>query len=142
MSQLDTLCARLRTNGVKLTDQRKELLEVLSELHHPVSAEELFLLLKEKNPGTCLATIYRNLDVLVNNDIVRQMRLAGNKREYELIGEEHYHYLVCLNCNKTVKLEDCPLHHYEETVVAKTDFVITEHRLSLYGYCPQCKPED
>lgn len=141
MARLEQLHARLRENGVKLTDQRKELLEVLLQAHAPITAEAVFLKLKESNPSTCLATVYRNLEVLVAIDVVRQMRLSGNKREYELIGDEHYHYLICLCCNKAVKLENCPLHHYEEKVIAETDFTITEHRLSMYGYCPQCKSQ-
>lgn len=141
MTKLEQLQAHLRNYGVKLTDQRKELLAILLQVHAPMTAEDLFLKLKEVNPHTCLATVYRNLDVLEAHDVVRQMRLSGNKREYELIGEEHYHYLICLCCNKTVRLEHCPLHHYEQKVVAETDFTITEHRLSMYGYCPQCKTQ-
>lgn len=142
MQKLEKLQAKLRDEGVKLTDQRTELLELLVEAHAPVTAEEIFLLMKAKNPAVCLATVYRNLDLLVSKEVVRQMQLSGNKREYELVGDEHYHYLVCLGCNKTVKLENCPLHHYEAKVCAETEFTIIEHRLSMYGYCPACKPQE
>lgn len=141
MTRQEKIYAHLRENGIKLTDQRKELLELLLRVHAPLTAEDIFLQLKAINPAACLATVYRNLDVLVANEVVRQMRLSGNKREYEIIGDDHYHYLICVGCNRTVKLENCPLHHYEERVVAETDFIITEHRLSMYGYCPQCRPQ-
>ena len=140
MSKSHNVQQKLKEHGVKMTDQRKELLRILADAHRPMCAEEIFLLMKDSNPEVCLATIYRNLEMLVQKELVRQMQLSGKKREYELIGDEHHHYLVCLGCNKTVKLEGCPLHHYEEKVVADTDFTITEHHLSIYGYCPQCKP--
>lgn len=142
MNNAEKVRQKLKEHGVKMTDQRKELLRILDEAHRPMTAEEIFLLMKETTPDICLATIYRNMDLLVSKEVVRQMQLSGKRREYELVGEAHHHYLICLGCNKAIKLEDCPLHHYEEKVVANTDFTITEHRLSMYGYCPQCKSGD
>lgn len=142
MNNTDKIHQKLKEQGVKMTEQRRELLRILEDAHRPMTAEEIFFQLKVTTPDVCLATVYRNMELLVSRGVVRQLQLSGKSRVYELIGDAHHHYLVCLSCNKTVKLEDCPLHQYEAKVVANTDFTITEHRLAMYGYCPQCKPKD
>lgn len=128
-------------NGIKKTRQREELIKLLFDLPQPISAEDLFLQIKERYPDICLATIYRNLDLFVNKNIVRRLQLSGTKREYELIGKVHYDYLVCLGCKSTVRLTDCPLKLYTKKVVRETQYRIVEHCLSLYGYCPDCQIE-
>lgn len=128
-------------NGIKITRQREELIKLLQDLAQPMTAEDLFLLVKERYPEICLATIYRNLDLFVHKKLVRQLQLSGNKRKYELIGQEHYHYLICLGCQQTVRLKDCPIKLYAKQVIRETSYQIVEHSLSLYGYCPQCQAE-
>jgi Fur family ferric uptake transcriptional regulator len=55
-----------------------------------------------------------------------------------LLQGDHHHHLICLKCGKIIPLE-CPLKDYEEQISDQTKYNIFEHRLKLYGLCPDCK---
>jgi len=51
----------------------------------------------------------------------------------------HRHYLICLGCKKIMPIDHCPLGDYEKSLAKKTNYLISGHRLDIYGYCPECK---
>ena len=79
-------------------------------------------------------------------DIVTKTNWMGDGTlVYELNKGEHTHYAVCLNCHKRIPLHVCPFEHMhvrtskEETGLEQEDFVVTGHKLELYGYCGKCR---
>ena len=126
--------------GLKNTRQRNAVLEVMKDSHAPLTADDIYLRLKEKNIATCLSTVYRTLETLCSKDLVTKSNLLDdNKSKYELACKEHRHHLICLSCTKIIHIEDCPLKELEMSLHNKTDFEVTGHKLEIYGYCPACK---
>ncbi|MGX8701989.1 Fur family transcriptional regulator [Caproiciproducens sp.] len=132
--------ADLRQKGLKNTKRRMAVLEILEKQTQPVAAEQIFMQLNRYDLSTSMSTVYRELDSLVNNDLVLKIKInESNKALYEYNRMIHKHYLVCLGCKKMISLDMCPLKAYEEKLQEQTHFIITDHKLNVYGYCPECQ---
>ena len=133
----------LNFRNLKSTKQRNAILEELESSVRPLTAEDLFLNLKEKNISISMSTVYRVLDTLVKNGIAQQTSLPQtNKAFYELKQKEHHHHLICIKCEKMLHLDGCPLNDYVKQLEKQSGFSIEGHTLEIYGYCDKCTPED
>jgi Fur family ferric uptake transcriptional regulator len=138
--------------GIKWTKQRKDVYRVLSESIEPVTALDIYqnILVSHPDAGYALSTIYRILTVFEENGIVsKSSYMEDSTIVYELERGEHTHYAVCLNCHKRIPLQACPFAHIHahgnerqtepEKDALEQGFIVTGHKLELYGYCINCK---
>jgi len=140
MKEEKELLKVLKDSGLKNTKHRLSLLEVLCEENQPVSAEKIYIKIKEKAVDINLSTVYRNLEMLVNKGIATKLTFLGDSKAlYEYNRMEHRHYLVCIECKKILTIEHCPLQDYEMALEKEMGFQINAHKLVMYGYCPECK---
>ncbi|MGE5653491.1 MAG: Fur family transcriptional regulator [Bacillota bacterium] len=129
----------LKGCGLKATSQRMAILDVILASEEPISAESIFMTLQPQQPELSLSTVYRNLNLLVDKSVLVRLQLADERSHYRFVGSGHQHHLVCLGCNRVVELEQCPIHQFETDLMKDTQFRITQHRLTFYGYCPRCE---
>jgi len=130
----------LKKSGLKNTKHRLALLEILQKSEQPLSAEQVYLKLKENHISIHLSTVYRTLETLAAKSLINKLNLSGNSVTlFEYNRKVHSHHLVCMGCNKILTIEHCPLENYEKTLAQNTQFVVLGHRLDIYGYCPKCK---
>ena len=130
----------LKKEGLKNTKHRNAILEVIENSNQPISAEQIFLELKEKKNTINLSSVYRTLEALVSRDIVIKTNITGdNRATYELNRLEHKHHLICSGCKKMFSIDGCPVEEYEKQLREKTGFDITGHKLEIYGFCKECK---
>lgn len=126
--------------NVKNTRQRNAVFDVLNGVERPMTAEQIFMKVKEVDASLSLSTVYRILDVFIDKKLVIKTSLTEeNKALYERNRMDHKHYLVCTDCKKVVPMAECPLHSLEEKLRDNTGFEITGHKLELYGRCLDCK---
>lgn len=127
--------------GLKWTKQRKSVYRVLWEAVEPLSAVQIFNMAVQGAEGEeyALSTVYRILSAFEERELVEKTTWMGDGTiVYTLNRGEHTHYAVCLECHRRIPLQNCPFAHIhleQET----GDFVITGHKLELYGYCGDCK---
>lgn len=81
----------------RLTKKRQLILNVLREHHHTLSAKDIHSLL----PDIDLVTIYRTLDLLVKEQLIKEVHLGGNEAQYEY-QHEHHHHAICADCEKVI----------------------------------------
>lgn len=124
---------------MKNTKQRIIILEILQKAKRPLSASDIYDKAAKLQPNIALTTIYRNLEMLYENDLIIRYRIDEKEYCYELKRENHTHYLICKNCRKKVDLPECPLKELEKNISNSTGFKITSHNLELEGYCDKCK---
>jgi len=130
----------LNRTGIKSTRHRNAILELLDESEFPLTAEQLFMSLRDKTASIDLSTVYRTLDTFASkNLIVKSNRVDDGKALYELNHNEHKHHILCVGCHKLISIEDCPIGELKQTLKNKIDFDITGHKLEIYGYCHDCK---
>ncbi|HWP79597.1 MAG TPA: Fur family transcriptional regulator [Candidatus Acidoferrum sp.] len=139
MAQTD-FGAQLEKCGLKVTKQRKAVLEILEESDAPLAADAVFLALKSAAVPANLSTVYRALEVLTEKKLVEKLKLQDDPRTlYEYNRMVHKHNLICLGCNRVVAIRHCPLGDYEKALEKETDFTISGHKLDIFGYCPECR---
>jgi Fur family ferric uptake transcriptional regulator len=130
----------LKREGLKNTKHRNSILEVIETNIQPMTAEEIFLQLKDKYININISSVYRILDVLTLKGLIIKNNIAGVKKAlYEKNEMVHKHYFVCNDCKKMIAIEGCPLEKYEEELHKETGFDITGHKLEIFGYCKDCK---
>jgi len=133
---------RFRKKGYKITPQRQEILKVFigSGDGHPLSAEEIYRKVVERYPNIGIDTIYRNLGVLLELEIINKLNFREGKSLYELNSGKHHHHLVCLKCGLTEQIDYCPFGELElEKIQEEKNFEIKKHSFELFGYCKLCR---
>ena len=130
----------LKIEGMKNTKRRNMIIDLLNSANTPLSADDIYIKLKNKNISVWVSTIYRTLNMLEEKGIVAKDNILGNgKAFYELNKKEHKHRLVCMNCKKIVPFEECPFKAFGDILSKKTGFEVTGHRFEVYGLCAVCK---
>ncbi|AGC69553.1 Fe2+/Zn2+ uptake regulation protein Fur [Thermoclostridium stercorarium subsp. stercorarium DSM 8532] len=130
----------LMQKGLRITNVRVKVLEILDGAETPMTVEEVFNLLRNMITSVNLSTVYRTMDVLLKNGLVEKTTLMDfNKSMYEYKRVEHKHHLVCTVCNRMISIEDCPIDEYAREMCNKQGFELTGHKLEIYGICPNCK---
>jgi Fur family transcriptional regulator, ferric uptake regulator len=143
--KLERIKKQLHAESFKLTPQREATLRVLLENEEAhLSAEEIFMLVKQKAPDIGLATVYRTLDLLSELKIIEKLNFGDGVARYEFRSDDHphhHHHLICLRCNRLFEIEDL-LDSLEAKVEREHNFKIVDHRVSFLGYCADCLRED
>lgn len=140
--RLDKIKQQLQAASCKLTPQREATLRVLLENEEGhLSAEEIFMLLKQKSPDIGLATVYRTLELLSDLKIIEKLNFGDGVARYEFRNTEqshHHHHLICMKCNKFIEIDNL-LDTLEERVEREYGFHIMEHKVTFLGFCSECK---
>ena len=128
----------LKESGLKATFQRMQLLDTIDRYGH-ISIDELYEEVLKVYPTISLATVYKNIILMVENDVLVEVPIVGKKSKYELHKDDHIH-LVCTECGD---VEDRPIIDETEnilTTLSKNEhFNLTKQQINLYGICKHCQ---
>ncbi|KMK75981.1 Fur family transcriptional regulator [Alkalihalobacillus pseudalcaliphilus] len=132
---------RLKESGYKHTGKREEMLKLFSDEKRYISAKEVLEAMNDEYPGLSFDTIYRNLSLFTDLDILETTELEGEKRfRFRCSTDHHHHHLICLDCGKTAHIQTCPMEGLQiESQVQFSDFEVTGHKFEIYGKCGQCQ---
>jgi len=130
----------LRARELKLTAQRRRILDRAFETHEHFSADELYAWLKtEPGPHVSRATVYRTLALLQEGGFVEGLDAGRGELVYEhVLGHAHHDHLLCLDCGKIEEFHDDRIEALQVEAAAKKGFVLVAHDLRLRGYCRTC----
>ena len=121
---------QLRHAHLKSTPNRLKLLETLSA-SDPLSIRQLHTLLRGD-----LSTLYRGVNTLCDKGLLQRIDVEG-ETHFQL--NTHQHYIICKGCHKLEPLPLCPLQdELHDQLKKQSGFMMTEHKLELYGYCEEC----
>ncbi|EFL49501.1 ferric uptake regulator, Fur family [Solidesulfovibrio fructosivorans JJ]] len=125
---------------LKMTPQRRRILEVfLSEEGH-VTSEELYQKVKREYDGIGQATVYRTLKLLADSGLAKAVEFGDGALRYEILyGQSHHDHLICECCGINVEVVDPSIERLQEEVARRHGFKLTAHKLYLYGICPDCQ---
>jgi Fur family ferric uptake transcriptional regulator len=116
------------------TRQRSAIRDALNSAARPLLPQEILGLAQQSIPGVSLATVYRNLNALVQEGQARPVNLPGESTRFER-PHAHHHHFQCLACQQVFDFHGCPgdLAH-----LAPQGFIVHDHDLTLYGFCATC----
>lgn len=127
----------LNEGEVKLTKQRKFILDIFGETKLHLTVEELYNLVKQQHPNIGLITVYRTLRILCECGLASRFRHSDGSFRYELMQKSHS-YLKCTKCGLLTEYADPEIEALHTLLAAKNNFKISHSRLELYGICPEC----
>ncbi len=125
-----------RARGRRMTAPRRAVLEALGGAGCRADAQTVYRIAKRIYPKTGLVTVYRTLELLVEEGWAERWEEGGMAR-YELAWP-HHHHLVCLGCGDVARWDRCPVPVRRGSVVGG-GFLVTGHRMELLGYCRRCR---
>ncbi|MHB1925963.1 MAG: Fur family transcriptional regulator [Leptospirillum sp.] len=138
-SDENTLASRFRDSGIQVTPQRLIIAGALFQSGKHISAEELYLLVREKNPRIGLATIYRTLHLLKEKGLVEEHRFNDEFSRYEVKAPTHHDHLICIECGMVVEFGQPVIEHLQDLAAQERNFTIVSHKLEIYGICKDCR---
>jgi Fur family transcriptional regulator, ferric uptake regulator len=115
-----------------------QILDLLKTLDRPISAQDLYIELRNHDRAMGLATVYRALDALKKAGLLQVRIIPTGECLYSNILEDRHH-LTCLECGASVAIDECPVHHLEKELQTHYQFKINYHTLEFFGLCQQCQ---
>ncbi|MCA0982944.1 transcriptional repressor [Halobacillus yeomjeoni] len=143
--RIEKIKKQLHSQSYKLTPQREATVRVLLENEEDhLSAEDVYLLVKEKAPEIGLATVYRTLELLSELKVVDKINFGDGVSRFDLRkeGATHFHHhLVCIECGSVAEIEEDLLGEVESQVENQWGFEVKDHRLTFHGICKSCQKQ-
>lgn len=129
----------LKENKVKITSERKAIIDVLFKNKKPLSPADIFLKIKPKLISVNLTTIYRNLEMLEGLNLIKKIGFNKGYFSYELVANRpHHHHVVCRKCKKVEDIENIS-ENFVSQVSEQTQFKLEDHNLEFFGLCQNCQ---
>ena len=130
----------LRKEGLKYTPQRTAVLEEIIKDKGHRESEEIYLALKKRGQHVSRATVYRTMDILVNNGFARKMNLGDGRARYESkVNSPHHDHLVCMDCGLIVEFMDQQIEDLQDKIAIQYNFQLKRHIHQLFGLCKKCQ---
>ena len=126
-----------RTDKLRMTQQRRVILEELRGTNDHPTADALYEKVRKRLPRISLGTVYRNLEILTALGEIQTLELSGSQKRYDGIPQKHYH-IRCIRCERVDDAPIAPLNSLEDELYGATVYTIMGHRLEFLGLCPEC----
>lgn len=118
-----------------MTKQKKLVLSIAENSNAHLTAEEIFFLAKQEMPSIALGTVYRNLNILVEEGLLRRISVAGKPDKFDHVRDRHEH-LICCQCGR---LSDIKIDGILDGIKAATGVDVLSVSLNAYYICDECK---
>ncbi len=127
-------------HGLKNTPQRRLIVDVFFRSGKHLSTEELYEQVKAADDGIGQATVYRTLKLLCDAGLAKELHFDDSTARYEPIEDDSHHdHLICTSCGKNIEVMDEEIERRQEELAKKAGFVLTSHRMIMYGVCQDCR---
>jgi Fur family ferric uptake transcriptional regulator len=136
-----SLADELSARGVRMTSQRRAVIEVIQDADRHLDAHALLALARKHEPGLDRATVYRTIDLLKKLRLVDEvdlMHLEGEKHYYEVSTTRDHIHLACFSCGRIEELSISLFETLKREISAQTGFQIRVTRLEAGGTCRDC----
>ncbi|MEH1824971.1 transcriptional repressor [Nostoc sp. C052] len=120
------------------TRSQERIFNLLKTIKKGISAQDIYVELRNTNQSMGLATVYRSLDALKLEGMVQVRNLANGEALYSL-AQQDKHHLTCLQCGISIPIHQCPVHDLENQLETSHKFKVFYHTLEFFGLCSQCQ---
>ena len=130
----------LSNQSLRMTRQRQIILEELQKDYSHPTASVVYQKVRRRLPQISLGTVYRNLEILSEQGLIKKLELAGAQKRFDGTLSKHYH-VRCLKCGRINDVSMKTLTALDKKLSEMCDYEITGHRLEFIGLCPKCKKD-
>ena len=123
--------------GQRRSPQREAIQRVIERAAGPLTVRQIHARAKRRITNLGIATVYRNINLLLEADRIRTVTLSDGESRYESAGLGHHHHFKCRVCRKVYDLPGCQLANSVDTRLPE-GFVAEEHEVTFHGTCPDC----
>ena len=128
----------LSGKGLKFTEQRRRVAEMVFSLHTHFTVDDLYERFR-RDQRISRATIYRTLGLLVESGLVAEWDFGDKVKHYEhVFGHEAHNHLICTVCGKIEEFGDEDIRRIVEKTAGRRSFKVSKHALNVYGVCRAC----
>ena len=139
MSDPTVLEIAFESAGRRLTRPRRAVDALIDARGGTFSAADLVADARSGRLGIGRATIFRAIELLAEIGALERIDLPTGEHAYVPCGPAHHHHVVCRRCSRSVEIGDLGLAALARDIARKTGYRIDEHRLELFGLCPDCR---
>ena len=130
----------LQEKNQHYTAQRALIFDEFVNAHKHLSVEELYAIVKEKEPSIGQGTVFRTLKLLEEAGIASPVNFGDKIVRYEIcFATKHHDHLVCMKCGKVIEVLDKKMEKRKELICKKHNFNPSHHRLEIFGTCRECQ---
>lgn len=128
----------LKAKNIRITPQRQAIIEYLIDTNDHPTVEEIYRNITEKYGPMSLATVYNNLNVLVDAGLVDEMKFNGVTSRYDYNHHRHHH-IICVECGRIEDVVYNDLDGLEAAAQAQTGYQVFHAKIELHGLCQDCQ---
>ena len=132
MNSIEEKC---KNKGVRLTDQRKVIAQVMSETKDHPDVESLHNRVRILDPTISIATVYRTMKLFEDTNIVTKRDFGDGRARYEEIqgDEDHHHHLIDVRTGKVIEFYNEELERLKVKIANDLGYELVDHHLELFG---------
>lgn len=140
--EIELFRAFISKKGLRNTPEREEIISEIFSDHTHFDVDELYLRLRQKGSKVSKASIYRNIPLITECGLIKEVWLEDGHMHYEHIyGHGHHCHLRCLKCGKVIEFAEKAFEGLELHISEENDFQVVDHRLDITGYCSDCRKD-
>ncbi len=136
-ARIDTFISECKLRGLHVTLPRIAIYKMLLKQNGHPSAEDVFQGVRKEHPNLSLATVYKTLEMLAENDLIAKVTPLHDVARYDCNNQFHHHF-VCLRCRKIVDIESEDLNRLSVPKELNEKYTITGYQVQFEGLCHSC----
>jgi len=138
MSCASEYTPQLRARGFRMTSQRLAILHVLHHDGRHLSPAEIYKQARRQLAGLTEPTVYRTLEFLAQNGLVRSSRASNGRLTYQIAGEDHHH-MICRVCGSEMEIQHTLLEDFYRKLESISGYLRIDSHVTFFGVCPKCQ---
>tara|TARA_B100001248_G_scaffold110925_1_gene82821 strand:+ start:237 stop:653 length:417 start_codon:yes stop_codon:yes gene_type:complete len=131
---MTSLLDKINKLGLKMTDQRRTIVKVLSESNDHPDVELVYQRVSKIDSKIGIATVYRTIKLFEENNIIEKHDFKQDGRfRYEQVPEEHHDHLIDVKNDKVIEFQNDDIEKLQKKVAEELGYKLVDHRLELYA---------
>ncbi len=129
----DTIEERCEANGLRMTEQRRVIAQVLEGSNDHPDVEELYARASTQDPNISIATVYRTVKLFEEAGILEKLEFGDGRARYEDAERDHHDHLIDMNSGEVIEFVDPEIEALQDKIAEKLGYRLMGHKLELYG---------
>jgi Fur family ferric uptake transcriptional regulator len=138
MADPSAIISALERNDHRATEPRLAVARLIADQPGHFTAADVVREARIRGYGIGRATVFRALELFSQIGLIARVDLPHGAHAYVACTPYHHHHVICSDCGRAAEIDDAGLRSVVRTIAQRTGFRVDEHRLELFGLCPDC----